>query len=99
VLESPYFSLIDLGKYYTPYLPYPLLVRYPLTSGVHIKKVNYPTFILHGKLDKIVPFASGKKLAEAAPHLVKFYQIEQAAHNDMPEFKAYFEALEEVFDK
>ena len=97
VLESPYFSVVDLGQYYTPYLPYPLLVRYPLKSGEHIQKVKAPVFIIHGKTDKIVPFASGKKLAEATPNLGKFYELEYAGHNDLVQFDSYHKALADVF--
>lgn len=99
VLESPYFSLIDLGKYYTPYLPYPLLVRYPLESGKHIKKVESPVFIIHGTTDTIVPFESGEKLAKAAPNLGKFYQLEGVGHNDLVQFDSYYQALDDVFLK
>ncbi|MGB0522766.1 MAG: alpha/beta hydrolase [Flammeovirgaceae bacterium] len=97
VLESPYYSVIDLGQYYTPYLPYKLLVRYPLKSGEYIQKVTSPVFIIHGKEDKIVPFASGKKLAEATPNLGKFYELDYAGHNDLGQFDTYHKALADVF--
>lgn len=98
VLEAPYFSLIDLGKYYTPFLPYRLLVRYPLLSGKYIKKVTAPVSIIHGVKDKTVPFASGKKLAEAAPNLAKLYELPLADHNDLHLFDGFYEALEDIFE-
>lgn len=97
VLESPYYSVEDLGQYYTPFLPYKWLVRYPLRSGEYIKNVKSPVTILHGKKDTIVPFASGKKLSEAAPTLLEFYQIEEAGHNDMSQFEEFYLALSNTF--
>ncbi len=98
VLETPYASLLDLGKYYTPYLPYKKLMRFPLDSEKHIKKAKMPTYIFHGTADKIVPYASGKQLAEASPNLVEFISIEGANHNDFYDYPLYGEKIRAIFD-
>ena len=41
-------------------------------------------FIVHGKLDGIVPFRMGQELSELAPQVV-LVPIESAGHNDVLE--------------
>ena len=96
VLETPYASLLDLGKYYTPFLPYQWLMRFPLNSEKHIKKVEVPVYILHGTQDKIVPYNSGRKLANATPNLAEFITIEGANHNNIFEYPSYQKAVSEI---
>ena len=98
VLETPYASLLDLGKHYTPYLPYKWLMRFPLESEKYIKEANMPTYIFHGTADKIVPYASGKQLGEMSPNLVEFISIEGADHNNFYDYPVYGEKIREIFE-
>ena len=96
VLETPYASLIDLGKHYTPWLPASLLLKYPLRSDEYIQSVKSPVYILHGTADRIVPYSSGKKLSEAANTLAEFVTIQDGDHNDLADFSEYHEALDRI---
>ncbi|MFT5917374.1 MAG: pimeloyl-ACP methyl ester carboxylesterase, partial [Bacteroidia bacterium] len=97
ILETPYASLLDLGKHYTPYLPYKWLMRFPLESEKYIKNAKMPTYILHGTADKIVPYASGKRLGEVSPNLAEFITIEGANHNDLYDYPIYGEKIRAIF--
>ncbi len=66
ILESPFTSMIDAGKDKYPYLPVRLLLKDKYESDKKIKNINSPILILHGKIDKIVPFQMGKKMFELA---------------------------------
>ena len=66
ILESPFTSMIDMGKKYYPFFPIKLLLKDKFENNKKIKKVSIPVLILHGKDDKIVPFVMGKKMYELA---------------------------------
>jgi len=66
ILESPFTSMIDVGKDKYPFLPVSLLLKDKYESGKKIKNIESPILIMHGKADHIVPFYMGKKLYELA---------------------------------
>ena len=66
ILESPFTSMIEMGKVYYPYLPVRLLLKDKFDSQSKIKSVNSPILVMHGKADKIIPFYMGKKIYELA---------------------------------
>jgi len=80
ILESPYTSMIDLGKKYYPFFPVKLLLKDKFESYKKIKKVLIPTLIIHGKLDSIVPFAMGEKMYKLANEPKFFYVQEYGDH-------------------
>jgi len=96
ILETPYASLVDLAGYYTPYLPYSLLVRYPLESDKYMQQVTVPVYIFHGDSDSIVPYASGQKLADSTPSLAEFVTIKGGEHNNLSEYPSFYENLERI---
>ena len=66
ILESPFTSMVDAGKFYYPYLPVSLLLRDRYETLKKLKNINSPILVMHGKKDNIVPFQMGKKVFENA---------------------------------
>ena len=66
ILESPFTSMVDAGKFYYPYLPVSLLLKDRYETIKKLKNINIPILIMHGKKDRIVPFHMGKKVFEKA---------------------------------
>ena len=66
ILESPFTSMVDAGKFYYPYLPVSLLLKDRYETVKKLKNINSPILVMHGKKDKIVPFVMGKKVYENA---------------------------------
>ena len=66
ILESPFTSMIDLGKKYYPIFPVKLLLKDKYESEKKIKNLKSPILVIHGKKDKIVPFYMGKKIFDMA---------------------------------
>ena len=58
--------MVEMGKFYYPYLPVRLLLKDKFESEKKIKDINFPILVMHGKQDKIVPFYMGKKIYELA---------------------------------
>jgi fermentation-respiration switch protein FrsA (DUF1100 family) len=66
ILESPFTSMVDMGKKFYPYLPVSLLQRDRYNSLKKIKKIHSPILVMHGKADSLVPFRMGKKIFDEA---------------------------------
>jgi len=80
ILESPFTSMVDAGKDKYPFLPVRLLLKDKYESDKKIKNVNSPILIMHGKVDKIVPFHMGKKMYELANEPKHYYFSEYDDH-------------------
>ena len=66
ILETPFTSMVDVGKTKYPFFPVSFLLKDKYESDKKIKNIKSPIFIMHGEVDKIVPFWMGKKMYELA---------------------------------
>ena len=73
ILESPFTSMIDAGKSKYPFLPISFLLKDKYESNKKIKNIKSPILVMHGKVDKIVPFNMGRKMYELANKPKYFY--------------------------
>ncbi|MBS0357904.1 MAG: alpha/beta fold hydrolase [Proteobacteria bacterium] len=75
VLQTPYTSFENLGKFHYRYFPSRWLLKDRYNSLSKIKQVNSPLLVLHGTNDDLVPLSEGKKLFQAAnePKEMKIY--------------------------
>ena len=80
ILESPFTSMVNMGKKYYPFFPVSFLLKDKFESYKKINKISVPILIIHGKVDKIVPYAMGKKMYELANEPKFFYSQEYGDH-------------------
>ena len=73
ILESPFTSMVDAGKNKYPFLPVKFLLKDKYKSDKKIKNISSPILVMHGKVDKIVPFHMGKKMYDLANKPKYFY--------------------------
>jgi len=73
VLESPFTSMVDAGKTKYPFFPIGLLLKDKYKSDKKIKNIKSPILIMHGEVDKLVPFWMGEKMYELANEPKYFY--------------------------
>jgi len=66
ILETPFTSMVEVGKTKYPFLPVRFLLKDKYESNKKIKNIKSPVLIMHGKVDNIVPFYMGKKMYELA---------------------------------
>jgi hypothetical protein len=66
ILESPFTSMIDAAKNKYPFLPIRFLLKDKYESVKKIKNIKSPILIMHGEVDKIVPFWMGEKMYDIA---------------------------------
>ena len=80
ILESPFTSMIELGKEKYPFLPVKFLLKDTYESNKKIKNIKAPVLVMHGKVDDIVPFHMGKKIYEMANEPKYYYFSEYDDH-------------------
>ena len=80
ILESPFTSMVNMGKKYYPFFPVSLLLKDRFESYKKIKNIFVPVLIMHGTVDKIVPYDMGKKMYELANEPKFFYSQEYGDH-------------------
>jgi len=66
ILESPFTSMIDAAKSKYPIFPIRFLLKDKYESDKKIKHIKSPILIMHGEVDKIVPFWMGEKIYQLA---------------------------------
>jgi len=66
ILETPFTSMVDVGKTKYPFFPVSLLLKDKYESDKKIKNIKSPILIMHGEADKIVPFWMGEKIYQLA---------------------------------
>jgi fermentation-respiration switch protein FrsA (DUF1100 family) len=82
IMESPFESLLSMGKKIFPFLPVSWIIEQNFDTAALVPTVKMPVFVLHGERDEIVPFSQGKRIFELAPEPKRFYKIPDAGHND-----------------
>ena len=80
ILESPFTSMVNMGRKYYPFFPVRFLLKDKFESYKKINKISVPILIMHGEVDKIVPYAMGKKMYELANEPKFFYSQEYGDH-------------------
>jgi len=82
-LQSSFRSLPAVAAEHYPWLPVRWLVRHRYASEDKIDSLAVPLLVLHGRSDRVVPYAHGKRLAELAAEPKQFVEL-PGGHNDDP---------------
>jgi fermentation-respiration switch protein FrsA (DUF1100 family) len=98
VLERTFAELVETAAYHFRWLPVRLMMKNRYPSAERIAAYQGPLFQSHGTEDRVVPFAMGKKLFDAATTKnKKFFVVEGGDHNG-PQPDEYYQALGEFLD-
>ena len=92
VLESPFTSMVEMGKKYYSFFPVSLLLKDRYESLKKIKNIHIPVLVMHGKKDSIVPFEMGEKIYNSA-NSPKFYYFTEYDDHMMDYNKLLLEKL------
>jgi uncharacterized protein len=93
ILEGTFTSLPDAAACHLPLLPVRHLMRTRLDSAAKIPNYHGPLLQTHGDADRIVPYALGRKLFDAANEPKTFVSVPGGGHNDPPS-REYLVALD-----
>lgn len=98
VLETPYYSIVDVGQSRFPMFPVNWLLKYKFQSYKYIQQVTCPITIFHGTDDDVVPYTSAEKLFDvASKENSEFITIDGGRHNNLRRFDIYQQKIEQIF--
>lgn len=90
ILETPYYSILDVAESRFPMFPVKQLLKYKLLSYQYIKKTECPVLMLHGTEDQVVPYESAKKLYDVSlKEKTTFITLEGGGHGNLSTFENY----------
>jgi len=94
ILETPYFSIVDVARSRFPLIPVSHIMKYQLQTHHFINDVSCAIHMFHGTDDAIVPFSSGEKLYKVAPkNRTTLSVIQNAGHNNLIDFETYHQQI------
>jgi alpha-beta hydrolase superfamily lysophospholipase len=99
ILESPYFSLLDLAARYHSLIPRPLLsllVRYTMRTDLWITDVVCPVYLFHGEKDNIILFNESERLSKLIRSEHQLIAVPDGGHNNLEDFRQYREAIDRI---
>ena len=97
ILETPYYSLLDIGQRKFPYLPVKWLLKYEFKSFEYVKDISCPVSVFHGTNDEVIPLESGRKLFENIPGKRKeFHLVQGGRHNNLAGFDTFVSGIERI---
>jgi alpha-beta hydrolase superfamily lysophospholipase len=99
ILEAPYFSILDVASNQFAFVPkriFYFVLKYHLTTNIWMEKVKIPTYIFHGKKDKLIPLEHSQMLKKIDDHLIDLTILEQGSHNNLIYLESYQEKLEAI---
>jgi len=84
VLEGAFTRGSDIARSIFGFLPVHLLMKNHWEVSAELLKVRVPVMILHGRIDSVVPFALGEKLARTVgPPQIIWWPVEGGGHLDL----------------
>ena len=75
ILEGAPDSIVGIGQQRYPMFPIKLIIRNPFNAIERIGGVRAPLLFLHSPQDTVIPFASGRRLFDAAPSPKTFVEV------------------------
>jgi fermentation-respiration switch protein FrsA (DUF1100 family) len=85
ILQSPFTSLEDVGKYHYPFLPVGWLIKDKFDSLKKTSQLHVPVLMLCGDNDTIIPPSLSLKLFHAFSEPKQFVSVAHSGHNDLYE--------------
>ncbi|MDF1683835.1 MAG: alpha/beta fold hydrolase [Legionellaceae bacterium] len=86
ILQSPYTTMSDLGRYHYPWIPIEPWDKFDSIGRIHT--IHMPLLALHGTNDIVVPYTQGVALFEAANAPKQWVELPGQGHSDLwqPDF-------------
>ena len=81
ILDAPFTSTADVASGTYWFVPVSWLMHDQFRSVEIIHQVRAPVLIMHGDRDRVVPFAMGKRLFDAAPEPKRFLELPGVSHS------------------
>jgi alpha-beta hydrolase superfamily lysophospholipase len=91
VLETPYYSIEAIARYYAPIFPVKSLMHYRFPINEYLPRVKAPITILHGTRDEVIPYRQAKRLASIKE--VALITIPKGKHNNLSDYPLFQQTI------
>lgn len=99
ILETPYYSIPDLFRWYAPIYPNEKMAKYKIPVNEYLQDKKCRVTIFHGTDDGVIPYRSAKKLKEVLKVGDEFITIEKGTHHNLNEFALFHQKLDSLLNK
>jgi alpha-beta hydrolase superfamily lysophospholipase len=95
ILETPYYSMDALAKYYFFMYPVMPMSKYAFPIYEHLEYIKAPISIFHGTKDRTIPLKQSKRLVRKKPG-IELITIEKGKHNNLSTFPLFQSKLDSL---
>jgi len=95
ILQSPYYSLIDLAQKLYPMVP-SAIIKYKFKTHEYVEKTKAPVVLIHGDKDEVIYYGSSLKLKTHLKPQDQLITLPGQPHNGFTENPEYLEVLQEI---
>ena len=81
LLFSPYRSIPEVAAGHYPIFPVRLLAKDRFDTASKLAAIRIPVFVAHGEVDRVIPFAQGLAVYNAAPEPKRFVALKGVGHD------------------
>jgi fermentation-respiration switch protein FrsA (DUF1100 family) len=97
ILETPFYSLLDVARSRFPFLPLEPLFKYPFRSFEFLKEADGRMIMIHGDQDEVVPLESARKLQQSLKGKpLEFILVPGGKHNNLSAFDIYQRTIDRL---
>jgi hypothetical protein len=94
ILVTPFDSLVTVARRHYPFLPVRWMLRHRFDSLSAAPSISCPLLNLIAGRDEVIPRSSSLRLGEAWGGPVQTVVIQEAGHNDIGDFEAYWASID-----
>lgn len=98
ILQAPYFSLVDMMKYFYSFIP-AFILKYKFETNEYIKDCKMPIVIFHGRLDEVIYYGSSLKLKDLLKKSDLLITLEGQGHNGMSDNPVYRMEVSKILNR
>ena len=98
VLETPYFSMLELFRQRAPRFLSKKLVHFQFPNYENIHNTRAPVTIFHGTRDRVIPYPAALQLRDYLKPGDDFVTLRDASHNNVAEYATYHRRLASILN-
>jgi len=97
ILQAPYYSMVDLMKYYYPVIP-TFILKYKFETDHYIKDCKMPIAIFHGNADEVIYYESSIKLKKLFKSSDTLITLNGQGHNRITDNPEYIQEIKKILN-
>ena len=96
LLQSPYTSIVDIGRIKYPMFPLELLIKHEFKVDDIAKSIKAPVSIFVGEYDSLIPSVLSEKQSKNFQSLKELITYPKTGHNEIQRKAKFWEDLERI---